>query len=145
MEPTTNRFYCYGDVYVNLGLDSGQNKKNQAKQSYAPNPNWGRGHCEMCNWTYSTPTNGLDGGQEWLLCAECKLETDLADKKGPFKTRLCHWFQNKGGCPQGTSCTFMHGADDKGPGHSTSSSSSLSGPQRSNSPEPSAEAANADP
>ena len=106
MEPTPNRFYCYGNVYISMGQD--QAKTNQVPNNYAQNSNWGRGHCEVCDWTFSTPTSGLADGQEWLICADCRIGLDLASGKGPYKTRMCYWFQSKEGCPAGAACTFMH-------------------------------------
>ena len=107
MEPTISRFYCYGNVYISTG-------KDQGKSNQTPNYEFNRGHCESCDWTFSTPTSGLSDGKQWLLCAECRLGLELASGQGSYKTKLCYWFKNKEGCPAGEACTFMHGANDKG-------------------------------
>ncbi len=117
MEPTSNRFYCYGNVYISMGQD--QAKTNQAPMYYAQEPGYGRGHCEICDFTFSTPTTGLSGGQEWTICAECRVGLDLAKGKSPYKTRMCFWFKSKEGCPSGNACTFMHGINDKGSSNGT--------------------------
>ena len=106
MEPITNRFYCYGNVYISTGKD--QDKTTQA-HDYEHN----RGLCESCDRAFSTPTFGLSNGKEWVLCAECRLGLDLASGKSPYKTRLCYWFKT-GDCPAGELCTFKHGPNDKG-------------------------------
>ncbi|THV03009.1 hypothetical protein K435DRAFT_775181 [Dendrothele bispora CBS 962.96] len=50
-----------------------------------------------------------------------KLRKDL-NREAKYKTKPCKFWKARGACPRGDECTFMHGEDDKGWPHNTSTS-----------------------